>query len=133
MLATCNEMSALVSLVLPAHEKINIFSSAILQNNSETKAVVQVWFLVTLYIRNCSLLKTPCHVVQRLIKSSRVVSRFNKLKLADVSGTISVSILRLSEVNRTRHEAKTEKDDILRVVCSRSHLRRPEDGDRYRP
>jgi hypothetical protein len=34
---------------------------------------------------------------QELIKSSRVISRVNKLKLADVSGTISVPILRASE------------------------------------
>jgi hypothetical protein len=69
------------------------------------------------------LLKTSCHVVQRLIKSSRFVSRFNKLKLADVSGTISVPILRASEVNRTRHEARTERDGLFALVVTSDALR----------
>jgi hypothetical protein len=35
-----------------------------------------------------------------MMKSSRAISRVNKLKLADVSGTISVPIIRASDISQ---------------------------------
>jgi hypothetical protein len=70
--------------------------------------------------------------VDALIKS-RAVSRVNKLKLADVSGTISVPILRASEVTTSANHPKYMIPLGPCFVSGASLFRRPEDGDRDRP